>query len=167
MKKLSLVVMVTLGLFLMAGVAFAVTATGTLNATATVSSTAKLSIGSNTMTFPDSDPDSVPTISATEGAISVTAKAKSGSSSSVTLEVKSSGDLISGSDSIAISNLKLSGAGTGFVAGPITISNSNQTAASWTGSGNRNGTQSFSLVNSWLYATGTYTATITYTLTAP
>jgi hypothetical protein len=48
------------------------------------------------------------------------------------------------------------------------MSNINQTAASWTGSGNRNdGTQTFSLANSWSYATGTYLATITYTLTSP
>jgi hypothetical protein len=38
---------------------------------------------------------------------------------------------------------------------------------SWTGGGSQAGTQTYKLVNSWDYKTGTYTATITYTLTAP
>jgi hypothetical protein len=42
-----------------------------------------------------------------------------------------------------------------------------QTVGSWTGSGNRSGTQSYALANSWNYATGAYTAMATYTLTAP
>jgi hypothetical protein len=37
----------------------------------------------------------------------------------------------------------------------------------WTGSGNQTGTQTYSLANSWTYATGTYTAALTYTLTVP
>ena len=35
------------------------------------------------------------------------------------------------------------------------------------GSGSRTDTQVYSLANSWDYATGTYSATITYTLTVP
>jgi hypothetical protein len=63
--------------------------------------------------------------------------------------------------------LKWTGTGAGFAAGPTTMTNVNQSAASWTGSGNHSGTQSFALDNSWSYATGSYTATITYTLTSP
>ena len=171
MKKLSLFTVFALGLILMAGSAFAASDSKSLNVTATVNSSAKLTLGAATLTFPDSDPDTVPSIAATEGAISVNAKAKTGSLSSVTLEVRSSGgsagDLVSGSDIIPISNLSWAGAGIGFVAGPTSMTNANQSAASWTGSGNRNGTQTFSLVNSWSYAAGTYIATITYTLTSP
>ncbi len=172
MKKLSLCGIVVLGLFLLAGNVNAVTDGKALTATATVTSTAKLDLGgATTLTFPNADPDTSATISATEGAINVTAKAKTGSSSSVTLEVRSSGgssgDFASGTDTIPISNLKCTGTGAGFVAGPTAMTNANQTAASWTGSGNRTGTQSFALTNSWSYATGSYTATITYTLTSP
>jgi hypothetical protein len=39
--------------------------------------------------------------------------------------------------------------------------------ASWTGSGNRTGTITPVLANSWTYPTGTYTAASTFTLTAP
>ena len=42
-----------------------------------------------------------------------------------------------------------------------------QSAGSWTGSGNNAGTFTYALVNSWSYATGTYAATATYTLSAP
>ena len=38
----------------------------------------------------------------------------------------------------------------------------------WTGSGNHTGlTQTYALANSWAYATGSYAAVVTYTLTAP
>ena len=38
----------------------------------------------------------------------------------------------------------------------------------WTGSGNHLGlTQTYALANSWAYATGSYGAVVTYTLTAP
>lgn len=172
MKKLCLVGVLIMGLFLLPGRAIAVTDGKALTATATVSSTAKLDLGgATTLTFPNADPDTSATIAATEGAINVTAKAKTGSSSTVTLEVRSSGAsagaFVSGGDTIAISNLKWTGTGAGFVVGPTTMTNVNQSAASWTGSGNRSGTQSFALDNSWSYATGSYTATITYTLTSP
>ena len=171
MKKVSLFTIFTLALLLMAGPALAVSDSKNLTVTATVASSAKLNLTATTLTFPDSDPDTVTSIPATEGAISVTAKAKTGSLSKVTLEVRSSGpssgDLVSGSDTIAISNLSWVGSGTGFTSGTISMTNSNQTAASWTGSGSRVGTQTFSLANSWSYALGSYSATITYTLTSP
>ncbi len=171
MKKLSLVTIFSLALLLMTGSAFAASDTKNLTVTANVGSTAKLTLGATTLTFPDSDPDNTPLITATEAGINVTAKAKTGAGSSVTLEVRSSGgsggDLVSGSNTIAINNLRWTGAGIGFVAGPTNVSNSNQSAGSWTGSGTYVGTQTFSLVNSWAYAVGTYTATITYTLTSP
>ena len=42
-----------------------------------------------------------------------------------------------------------------------------QSLGSWTGSGNRAGTQTYKLANSWSYATGAYSTSVTYTLTAP
>ena len=172
MKKLSLVTIFSVALLLMTGSAFAASDTKNLTVTANVGSTAKLTLGATTLTFPDSDPDNTPLITATEGAINVTAKAKTAAGSSVALEVRSSGgssgNLISGSgDTIPIGNLRWQGTGTGFVGGPTNVSNTNQLAGSWNQSGNYSGTQTFSLVNSWAYAVGTYTATITYTLTSP
>ena len=41
------------------------------------------------------------------------------------------------------------------------------TLGSWSGPGQKSGAQVYRLLNSWSYATGNYTAIITYTLTAP
>jgi hypothetical protein len=80
--------------------------------------------------------------------------------------VLASGDLASGGNSIAVSNLTWTSSGGGFQAGT-----SNKTVAqsvgSWSGSGNQSGSQTYALANSWTYATGTYTVTLNYTLTAP
>ena len=91
---------------------------------------------------------------------------KTGSASTATLTVLAAGDLTSGGDTIAISNVYLDGNRDWLFAGTMNKTTA-QTAGSWTGSGNRTGTFSYVLANSWSYATGTYTATATYTLTAP
>jgi hypothetical protein len=41
------------------------------------------------------------------------------------------------------------------------------TLAQWTGPGMRSGTQQLLFRNLWSYATGTYTTSLIYTLTAP
>jgi len=166
MKKVSLVLAIGLGLVLMAGAAFAVTATQNLTVNAAVSARATLSIGQTSIHFVDADPDATPSIGATENPVSVTAKVRTGSASTATLTHLAAGDLVSGSDTIAISNVTWTVTGTGFQAGTMNKTTA-QTAASWTGSGNRAGTFSYFLANSWSYATGSYTASSTYTLTAP
>jgi hypothetical protein len=77
-----------------------------------------------------------------------------------------SGDLISGINTIAISNITWTATGAGYVAGTMNRTTA-QTAGSWTGSGQRTGTFSYFLVNSWSYAIGNYSTSINYTLTAP
>jgi hypothetical protein len=143
----------------------AVTDTKPLTVSATVAATAKLTLTSATVTFPNADPDTVTSIPANEGAITVDAKAKTSTGTLVTLTLQATTDLTSGSDTIAISNVTWTATGGGFVAG--TMSLVAQTVGSWTGSGDRSGTQSYSLANSWSYATGSYSAAATYTLTAP
>jgi len=133
---------------------------------ATVSAAAVLTVSTATLTFPSADPDGTPSITATEGVVNITAKARTGAASPVTLTLRAAADLKSGSDTIAITNITWLASGTGFVAGTMSAS-TDQTVASWTGSGNRTGTQAFSLANSWDYPAGSYSATATYTLTAP
>jgi hypothetical protein len=93
---------------------------------------------------------------------------RTGSSSIATLTHQAAGNLVaSNSNSIAVSNVTWTAAtGTGYSAGTMsgTIP---QTVGSWTGSGEKPGTLNFSLANSWAYATGTYTVSSTFTLTAP
>ena len=144
----------------------AASATSGVTVAATVTATAKLTVSSATLTFPNSDPDTVPSIAATEGVVNITAKSKTSTGSSVTLTIVSAADLTSGTDTIAISNLTWAASGTGFVAGTMSKTTA-QTVASWTNSGNRTGTQTYALANNWSYATGAYSATATYTLTAP
>jgi hypothetical protein len=84
----------------------------------------------------------------------------------VTLTLNAGTNLTSGGDTIAISNITWTAGGDGFVAGTMAVS-SEVPVASWTGSGNRSGTQTFAMVNSWAYTPGSYSASATYTLTAP
>jgi hypothetical protein len=166
MKKVILVlVVVGLGLVLMVGGAFAAEQSQqSLTINAAVSTTAKLSFDKNAVSFPNEDPDSKPIITSTD-IVTVDAKVKTSSGSPVTLRVLTGGDLQSGLDAIAISNVAWTATGAGFVGG--TMSTASQSAGSWTNSGNRQGTFTYKLTNSWSYATGNYSATATYTLTAP
>ena len=144
----------------------AATATSNVTVSATVAATAKLSLSSSTVSFPNADPDSTPSIAATEGAITITAKGKTSTGSSITLTLLAADDLKSGTDSIAITNVTWTASGAGFVAGTMNKTTA-QSVGSWTSSGSRSGTQTYALANSWSYPTGSYTATATYTLTAP
>ena len=155
-----------LGLLLTAMPVFAVNTTQPLTVNMAISARAKLTLGVNAINFADADPDTSPSISATENPVSVTAKVRTGASSIATLTHLASGDLTSGSNTIAISNVTWTATGSGFVAGTMNRTTA-QSAGSWTGSGSYSGTFSYSIVNSWSYATGNYTASTTYTLTAP
>ena len=165
MKKLSLVLVVGLGLVLMAGGAFAASDSKPLTVNATVSARASLSIGQAAIHFPDADPDATSSIPATENAVSVTAKVRTGSASTATLTHLAADDLKSGSDTIGINNVTWTASGTGFQAGTMNKTTP-QTAGSWTTSGNRDGTFNYFLANSWNYAVGSYTASSTYTLSS-
>jgi len=140
--------------------------TATASATVTIAATAKLSLSSTTLAFPDADPDTTPAIPASGGAITITAKARTTIGSTVTLVVQATDDLLSGLDRILATQLTWTSSGAGFVAGTMSRTAA-QSVASWTSSGAWSGTQSYTLLNSWTYATGTYSTTLTYTLTAP
>jgi len=138
----------------------------TVTASAIIAGLAKLSLSSLTLTFPDANPDIVTVIPASGGPLSISAKARATPGSTVTLTVEALDDLRSGTDVIPASALTWTGVGAGFANG-IVARGTARTVASWPGSGARNGTQAYTLQNSWTYATGTYTLTLTYTLTAP
>jgi hypothetical protein len=151
--------------FLLAGSAWPATDSKPLTINATVAARATLTLGVPAINFPDADPGTVTDIPANENPVSVTASVRTGASSHPTLTVKTGGNLISGSDSIPITQVTWTATGS-FVGG--TMNTTDTTAsATWTGSGTRNGSFSYFLKNSWDYATGSYAATATYTLTAP
>ena len=138
----------------------AATATGCLSATVTVSAMAKLTLSSATVTFPNADPDTSPSIAAAEGPVTITAKGKTSNGATIALTLLAADDLRSGSDRIPISNVTWTASGAGFAAGTMSKVAA-QTVGSWTNSGNRTGTQRFALANSWSYAAGSYTTTAT------
>ncbi len=141
-------------------------ASATVTVNAAVSATAKLALGASSIHFVDADPDVISSIPQTEPAITISAKAKTSTGGNVTLTVVAGSDLTSGTDTIAISNITWTVTGvTGYV--PGTMSKTAQSLGSWTNSGTWTGTQTYALANSWAYHTGSYTATLTYTLTAP
>jgi hypothetical protein len=137
-----------------------------VNIIAPLASSALLSITPSSINFPNADPDTVPSIPAYENPVTVTANAQTSGNKTVTLSVIANGDLISGSNPIPIGNVTWTANGSGFLAGTMSKTTP-QTAGSWQRSGNRTGTFSYFLKNSWSYATGNYTQTVTYTLTAP
>lgn len=139
------------------------TSTATLNAS--VNSVARLSLSSAALTFPDADPDTVPSVQASQGPITVTAKARTSPNGAITLTVRATDDLRSGVNTIPASNITWVASGAGFGNGTLSATTA-QAVATWTGSGVRTGTQNFFFRNVWSYATGTYTLTITYTLSA-
>jgi hypothetical protein len=140
------------------------TANASLNVTVNVAARARLTLGAAALNFADADPTTVPTLTAAPLAISV--GARTSPTGNVTLTVLATGDLTSGTDSIGINNLSWVSTGTGFAAGTSNATTA-QSVGAWTGPGAQNGTQTFSLPNSWAYATGTYTTTLNYTLTVP
>jgi hypothetical protein len=143
-------------------------ANDTKNVTVTVhvNARAKLTLTATAVDFADTDPDSGGgVINATP--FNVNVKARTTRTGTVNLDV-SAPDFSNGSgDSIAIGKLSYAATGsTGYVAGnPFTTGAAS--AGTWTGSGNQAGTHTYTLVNDWAYNTGTYTSSVTYTLTAP
>jgi hypothetical protein len=166
MKHVIRFAVLTAAAVLLAGApALAQPVTETVNVTAQVNAVARLTLGSNAVSFADADPDSFPSITASGGALTVEAKARTTGTGAVTLTVQADGPLTSPDDTIGAS--AISWTATGALS-PGTLSDAAAVSlGSWAGPGNRTGTQTYLLANSWDYATGTYTLTITYTLTAP
>jgi hypothetical protein len=143
--------------------AAAQTSNATLNAS--FNGLARVSLSTATLTFPDADPDTVLSIAASQGPVTISAKARTSVNGAVTLTVQASDDLRSGLNTIPASSITWTASGPGFTSGTLS-STSAQMVASWVGSGVRSGTQSFFFRNLWSYATGTYTLTMTFTLSA-
>ncbi len=153
-----------------AGIASAVTSTAGVTVTAEIVPTATLTLSNTTITF--SGHESPPTpMAASENGSTVQATFRTATATPGTLVVQANGDLTNAaSDTIPISALKSTATntlGSFFAAGPITWSSSSAVQVGTGPSGDYTGTFSWALDNSWTYATGTYSATATYTLTAP
>ena len=103
MKKLIWSGAALAAVLLMAGQAEAVNATGTVNVNASVNAKAKLTISGGPVSFPDADPDTLATLTAS--ALSIDVKARTATTGVSTLTVLAGGNLVSGTDSIPASNV--------------------------------------------------------------
>jgi hypothetical protein len=148
------------------GVSLASTDTKSLVIKAKIDKVAKLIVDTNTVSFPNMDPDETSRVPALQNDIKVIIKARTGSTSPVNLNITADGDLVSGSDMIPIQNVTWQALGTGFIGGTLSKV-TGQTAGSWTGSGIRQGSFRYFLNNNWNYQKGDYQVTVTYTLTTP
>ena len=131
-----------------------------------VTSLARISLSSNSLAFPDADPETVPQVPSSTGPLSITARARAPRNGLVTLTVQVSDDLRYGVSVLPASLITWTATGPGFVNGTLSRS-TQQLVGSWTGSGVRIGTQDYRFQNSWYHAPGTYTVTLVYTLTSP
>jgi hypothetical protein len=154
----------------LAGVVSCVLLTEAQSATATLSaplpSLARLTLSTNSLTFPDADPDLVPQVPALQGPVTITAKARAPQGETVTLTVQANDDLRSGVTVLPASLVTWTGSGAGFVEGTLSAS-VGQLVATWAGSGVHTGTQTYRFENRWTHPTGTYTVTLLYTLSVP
>ena len=131
-----------------------------------IGSHARVAFASTTLMFPDADPDLVPVITAVPQNIEITAKARTPRNAQVSLTLQAADDLRSGVNTLPASLIRWAATGSGFVAGTLNRASA-QTVATWTGSGVRNGTQSFAFENKWTHPPGTYSVTLVYTMSTP
>ncbi|HUL31358.1 MAG TPA: hypothetical protein VLZ03_12975 [Thermodesulfobacteriota bacterium] len=148
------------------GVSTAATATKSLAINAKVGKWAKVIVDTHTITFPNTDPNETKPVPAIQKDIRVIIKVRTGTASSVNLNLIADGDLVSGSDIIPIQNVTWEAFGQGFMSGALSKSTV-QTAGSWKGSGVREGVFRYYLNDGWNYSVGEYQVTVTYTLTTP
>jgi hypothetical protein len=167
MKAVSSGLLTAAAVLFFSGSAYAqITDTKAVNISANLTAKAKLDLGGVTaVSFPDQDPDAAATLTATS-AVNVTVKARTSSGGSVTLTVQADDDLLGDTGgTIGIANMTWTAGGD--LLGGIMSKTAAVSLGSWSGPGTKAGAQVYRLANSWSYATGNYTAIITYTLTAP
>jgi hypothetical protein len=125
-----------------------------------------LTINRSAINFPDSDPDLVPSVPASENPLTIGVRVTGNPKDAWRLEVLASGDLVSGSNTIPISNVSWTGKPLPLIDGKLGRTTP-QVVASGSGNVNLNGTLQFYFKNSWNYLVGNYSQVIIYTLSVP
>ncbi len=139
--------------------------TATLNVS--INSLARLTLSSTGVSFPDSNPDLVPQVPGTPGPLVVTVKARTTLNATVRLSVLASDDLRSGVRTIPASNITWTATGAGFVAGNAESDDAADRGHRGSGRASAPAIRACSSRNVWTHPTGTYTLTMTYTLSSP
>jgi hypothetical protein len=129
--------------------------------------TLNLSLSPSSITFASADPDTTPSITAP--GVTVTYRVRNNASGNWQITLLAGGDLTTGSATIPISLVTW----TATPVPPFRSGTLSRTVAQSLASGSGNvdpaktGTVAFSLENRWTYNTGTYTASVQFTLVAP
>lgn len=150
---------------LAAGRAVAATAVAEQRVVVQIEPAATLRLDSGTVYFPPDDPLATGKITQT-GAVNIEAEARTSDFQAVTLTALAASDLKSEENTIPIDALSWDATGMGYTQTGVLSDTQAQLLGSWNRSGSYDGTISYVLTNEWNYAAGTYTTTITYTLTA-
>jgi hypothetical protein len=161
-----LLVLVAFGIALAAFPRDSAAQTRTATVNVSINGLARLTLSSTGVTFADSNPDLVPQVPGTPGPLAITVRARTTLNATLRLSVLASDDLRSGMRTIPASSITWTATGAGFVAGTLNRTTP-QTVGSWVNSGVRIGTQGLLFRNLWTHPTGTYTLTMTYTLSSP
>jgi hypothetical protein len=125
-----------------------------------------LSVSPSSIMFASSDPDLVPLVSAAPITVQIRVRQNKGPWE---LTVLANGDLISGADTVDITNVTWTATPAPPFQGGTLSKTVAQRLAFGTGMVNpaENGSVTFRLANSWNYAAGTYSQTLVFTLSAP
>ena len=75
---------------------------------------ASLTLGTNAINFPSADPDTTPSIPASQNPVTVTCRVTGAFLSNVTLKVQAGGNLVSGGNSIPINQVTWTVTGSGY-----------------------------------------------------
>jgi hypothetical protein len=119
----------------------------------------------STISFPSSDPDTVPVIAAAPIRVSYIAQGSRANPWTITIRADGP-SLVSGASTIPVSNISwTSTPNPPFRNG--TLSTVAQILATGSGINVDRGDVTFRFTNSWNYTVGTYTQTITFTLSSP
>ncbi len=129
--------------------------------------TLNLSLSSSSIPFASADPDTTPVIDAPVLVVAYRVRQNSDGNWAITLIA--SGNLSSGASTIPISAVSWTATPAPPFRNGTMSATLEQTLASGSDNVNppTNGFVTFRLTNSWSYDTGTYTATFTFTLSAP
>jgi hypothetical protein len=132
--------------------------------------TVQLTVGQTTISFPDANPDLVPSITSTPTPVAVTVRVTGNGGRPWSLTIAAADHLRSGASVIAINNVTWTSSTTanGFLAGGALAVSPAQTVASGTGNMNtRTSNLTFQLANLWTFDPGNYSTSATFTLSAP
>ena len=125
-----------------------------------------LALSPMTISFPSSDPDTVPSVAAAP--VQVTYIAFPSGGRPWVISVQANGHLVSGAATIDISNVTWTATpNPPFANGTLSASVAQTLATGTNLALFQSGFVTFRLANSWNYSAGTYTQTITFTLSTP